>query len=258
MRHGQTMRNYAKAVIALAALAAIGACGDNNAAAPVAQAPVAKAPANFSQVGDPVVFRVDNAVGATQAVNGQVISIPAGAICDLETSGYGSTFWDQSCDPLVGSVVITATTFTGPDGEPYVDFQPAMRFSPDKQVMLFMREGASDGTKMTAVRYCNAVLYCVDESLADASLVPFRVGDTRIIGRRVKHFSGYVVGYEGDCPGTAEPIGDGTYYCDVGDEGGMTRRSGYMVASGEDITDIMKDDNNNQDDNKGDKKKDQQ
>jgi hypothetical protein len=252
------MRNYAKAVFVFAALAAVSACGDNNTAAPVAQAPVAKAPANFSQVGDPVVFRVNNSYGATQLIGQQVISIPAGAICDL-TSGYGSTFWDQPCAPLVGSVVVTATVFTSPDGQPYVDFQPAMRFSPDKQVMLFMRDGATDPRKLTGVKYCNALLICTDESLSDPSLKPFRISRTHIIGRRVKHFSGYTVNWEGDCPGTAEPIGDGTYYCEVEDGGGATRRSGYMVASGEDITDIMKDDNNNQgDDNKGDKKKDQQ
>lgn len=258
MRHGQTMRNYAKAVFAFAALAAASACSDNNVAAPVAQAPAVRAPANFSQVGDPIVFRVNNAEGATQLIGNQVISIPAGAICDLSTSGYGATFWDQSCNPLVGSVVITATVFTSPEGQPYVDFQPAMRFSPDKQVVLFMQEGANDGTRMTAIKYCNADLYCVDESLADPSLIPFRIGDTKIIGRRVKHFSGYWLDYGGDCPGTVEDMGDGNYWCEVDDEGGMTRRSGYMVASGEDITDIIKDDNSDQGDDKGDKKKDQQ
>jgi hypothetical protein len=252
------MRNYAKAFFAFAALAVVSACGDSSTVAPVAQAPVAKAPANYSQVGDPVVFRVDNAYGATQLIGGQVVSIPAGAICDPATSGYGPTYWDQPCDPLVGSVEITATVFTNSFGQPYVDFQPAMRFSPDQQVMVFMRDGTTDPSKLTGMMYCNADLVCVDESLADPSLKPFRVTRSHIIGRRVKHFSGYNVNWEGDCPGTATPIGDGTYYCEVEDGGGAERRSGYMVASGEDITDIMKDDNNNQDENKGDKKKDQQ
>jgi hypothetical protein len=129
-----------------------------------------------------------------------------------------------------GNIVITATVFSGLDGQPYVDFEPAMRFSPDKQVMLFFREGRSNASnQMVSVKYCNTLGMCVDESLNDPSLKPFRIG-TSILGRRLKHFSGYVVAYE-------------RCYDEVcSRDGGLLRRSGYMVASGEDIQDIMKGD----------------
>jgi hypothetical protein len=231
----QSTRNYAKAIFAVAALGMAGACADQT-SAPTAEIRPFYVPANFTEVGEAETFSVSNSTGITKRVGAHLINIPAGAICALD-SDYSAAAWDQTCEPLVGSVDITASVFAGPDGEPYVDFQPAMRFAPDKEVMLFLIEGRSDGTKRTAVKYCNNIGYCVDESLTDASLRPFRVGTTATIGRRIKHFSGYVVAYEGDCPGTVTDNGDGTYWCD---DGGLTRRSGYMVASGKDVTEVLK------------------
>ena len=229
MKHGQISRNSAKAFFAFAALALVGACADNNVAAPTAEAPAFVAPANFLKNGYVVAFRVDNNKGATQKIQDHVINIPANAICDLATSGYGTTFWNKSCAPMKGSVVITATVLEGPDGEPYIDFQPAMRFAPNKEVTLFFRD-KKGGEKNVTVKYCDNGGVCTDESLNDASLKPFVI-NKNIIGRRVKHFSGYVVAYEG--LGLDISIG-------------LLRKSGYMVASGEDIVDIMDDDNDDQ------------
>jgi hypothetical protein len=226
MKHGHFSRNSAKAFFAFAALALVGACADNSAVAPTAESPAFVAPANFLKTGYVIAFRVDNSKGITQKIQDNVINIPANAICDMATSGYGSTFWNRGCKPMKGSVVITATVLAGPDGAPYIDFQPAMRFAPNKEVMLFFKDGKS-ASKNVAVNYCNNLGYCVDESLNDPSLKPFRIG-RNIIARRVAHFSGYVIAYS-DCssgPGSS---------CDTG----MLRKSGYMVASGEDVSDVM-------------------
>ena len=236
MLHGHTMRNYAKAIFAFAALAFVGACSDQSVAPSVEVRPFV-APANFTEVGDPVVFRVSNSEGITKRIGDHLINIPEGAICALE-SDYGTSFWDQECDPLVGAVDITATLFVGPNGEPYVDFQPAMRFVPSKEVMLFLVAGLTDSTKQKAIKYCNNAGVCVDESLTDASLRPFQVEGTSIIGRRVKHFSGYVVLMVEECAGTVVELPEGGYMCE---NGGLQRRSGYMVASGKDVLDAMED-----------------
>jgi hypothetical protein len=240
MRHGHSMRNYAKAFFAFVALGMVNACADNNAVAPTAEAPTFAAPANFTRVGNVITFRVDNAQGITKKLGANVISIPAGAICDILTSGYGSTTWNNDCQPLKGSILITATLLQDSDGQPYVDFQPAMRFSPSKEVMLFLRQGKNTAKKQLFVMYCDNAGFCSDESLTDASLALFRVGNSPVIGRRVKHFSGYMVQSEGNCSGSVGSNGDGTYWCDSG-AGSMTRRSGYMVASGEDVSTVMKD-----------------
>jgi hypothetical protein len=237
MRHGQTMRNYARAFFALGALVMVSACADN-AVAPAAEVSAFVAPANFVRVGNVVTFRVNNAQGITKKLGAHVISIPAGAICDL-SSGYGKTEWDKTCEPLKGSIVITATILQDSDQHPYVDFQPALRFSPSKEVMLFLKQGHNTAKRSLSVQYCNALAYCYDESLVDPSLKPFRVGHQPVIARRLKHFSGYVVVSGDICNGTITDNGDGTYWCE---DGGMARRSGYMVASGEDISDVMKDD----------------
>jgi hypothetical protein len=243
MRHGQMMRISAKALVAFGMLGLVGACADSTTVAPVSTATTPRAPANYLMIGSSVVFSVNNAEGIVTTIGNHVLSMPAGAICDLQTSGYGKTEWDKPCEPLRGSVVITASIFSGPDGQPYIDFQPSMRFSPDKEVMLFFREGRTDGTKETAVQYCNAFVQCEDESLTDPSLAPFRIGTSSIIGRRVKHFTGYGVVYWEECEGEATPTEDGGWWCEDGKDGdtGMQRKSGYMVASGEDITEVIPD-----------------
>ena len=230
MKHGHISRNYAKAFFAFAALALVGACAEQTTVAPAEQAEVI-APANFSRVGNTVVFRVNNSSGITKKIGSHVINIPAGAICEL-TATYGTTEWDKSCNPLSGSVVITATIMQDNNAQPYIDFQPALRFTPGKEVMLFLRAADNSGKTEMVVKYCNAVAYCYDESLTDPSLKPFRIGQTSIIGRRIKHFSGYMIGSGRSCEN------DGSEVC--GDMG-LARRSGYMVASGEDVANVMGD-----------------
>src|ERR1041384_2194341 len=139
MTHGP-IRTSGKALFVLAALAIASACSEKGTTAPAATVGI-KLPANLNTIGTPVTFTVNNAEGIVQRIGNHVISIPAGAICDLMTSGYGASYWNQPCSPQEGSVVITATTLEDGDGEPYLDFQPAMRFSPDKEVMLFLRQG---------------------------------------------------------------------------------------------------------------------
>jgi hypothetical protein len=239
MRHSQTIRNSAKAFFAFAVLGLVGACADSSTVAPATEAPAFVAPANFSRVGNVVTFRVNNSEGITKKIGAHVLSIPAGAICDLLTSGYGASMWDKDCKPMRGSIVITATVLYDGDDKPYIDFQPAMRFAPNKEVMLFLRAGSMTKSALS-INYCNNLGYCYDESLTDASLKPFRVGKTSIIGRRVKHFSGYSIATAGECAGSVVTLPSGELWCEGG-EAAMTRRSGYMVASGEDVSEVMKD-----------------
>ena len=97
MKHGQMVRYYVKGLIAFAMLGVVGACADSSAPAAVSQEAAVYAPANFLKVGNGTVFRVNNAQGILQRVGAHTIYIPAGAICDPLTSGYGSTTWDDEC-----------------------------------------------------------------------------------------------------------------------------------------------------------------
>lgn len=230
MQHSQISRKIANAFLALVAIGGMAACADS-ASAPAPEVAAFKAPASFTTVEGVVTFTVNNSEGRIQRVGDHVIAFPAGAICDPLFSGYGSTEWDKPCTSLRGSMVITATMLRNSENQPYVDFQPALRFAPTKEVLLFLRNGRSSRATQLSVLYCNNLGFCRDESLTDSSLKPFRVGNTSIIGRRIKHFSGYMIAAGEPCNGTITQEPDGTWMCY---EDGMTRRSGYMVASGND------------------------
>src|SRR5690349_22144624 len=67
MLHRQFL-GHAKALVAIGAIATLGACADSNTVAPTTQEQVFHAPANFTQVGTSVVFRVNNSDGVTQEI----------------------------------------------------------------------------------------------------------------------------------------------------------------------------------------------
>lgn len=243
MRHGQTSRNLTKAAFAFVTLGMAAACADTS-VAPSSKAPAFKAPPAFDIVVGTHTFTVNNAYGVTERVGDHVVYIPAGAICDPELSTYGPTEWDKECVALRGSITITATMLRDNDNHPYVDFQPALRFDPSQNVLIFLRNGLSQKPTKLDMQYCNNLGYCVDEAVSDTSLTWFRVGKSSMLGRRIKHFSGYLVQAGAECPGTLTEEPNGTWMC-WEESSGSSRRSGYMVASGldeEDITGIKGDD----------------
>jgi hypothetical protein len=227
MRYSQSARNVAKKLFAVATIGLAAACADGNVAPKETAA--FKAPASFTIVDGVQTFTVSNSEGAVQRLGQHVIVFPAGSICDPRLSSYGPTEWDKPCLPLQGSITITATMLRDNENHPYVDFQPALRFAPTKNVMLFLRNGRSSYPTQLSMMVCNALLLCYDESMNDPSLKPFRVGQTSMIGRRVKHFTGYMISVGDRCEGSITQEPDGSWMCNTE---GMERRSGYMVASG--------------------------
>ena len=121
--------------------------------------------------------------------------IPAGAICNL-SSAYGPAYWNSWCTAATTSLIITATISGANTNHPRVDFSPALRFSPSKNVQLVLTvDNAATVSYMSVLWYCNSVNVCVDESLNDASLATTITTDPDgwQLSRRIKHFSGYVV-----------------------------------------------------------------
>ena len=228
MQHGHTSRNVAKTIFAFVTLGLAAACSDST-VAPTSEAAF-KAPAAFNRTIGVKVFRVSGRDGATQRLGQHIINIPGGAVCDPATSTYGLGEWDKPCNVLKGSILITATMMEDVNHRPYVDFQPALRFVPTKEVTLYLRSGQTPTATSWNIEYCTNAGFCYDESKNDASLATFRVGRSAILGRRIKHFSGYSLAAGASCPGTVTEELDGTLMCNV--LGGLTRRSGYILASG--------------------------
>ena len=228
MRHGHTSRISAKTILALVGLGLAGACSDS-VSTPTMHVVSVKAPAGYDQVLDAVSFVYDpNASTSTVTRFGNhLLVIPTNGICDLSSS-YGMGTWDDPCAPLTHSMIITITTFADDNGHPYVDFQPALRFNPNRETDLYLRDGWRDGQEKTVINYCGA-LDCVDESINDSTLVTQRVSNSSTLVRRIKHFSGYMIATGDVCNGAIMQTDDGSLMCD---DGSGLSRSGYMLASG--------------------------
>ena len=138
-------------------------------------------------------FRIDPEKAQTLALGASRLSIPADAICKLGRSGYGAGHWDDKCDTQEKRFTITAVVRNAATDHPSVSFEPALRFSPDKTVMLYLHvtnDATLDANRI--VNYCNANK-CIDESVTDPSLASQVDLVNRVVFRRIKHFSGYVI-----------------------------------------------------------------
>ena len=123
------------------------------------------------------------------------LDIPAGAVCMLGHSGYGSDYWDRPCVGQPRQFMLTVIIRNAATDHPSMDFAPAMRFSPSKTVQLFMY--APHVSQFDAINwkmvYCPNGGACFDESLTDQSLQTQIDYTNNVLFRRVKHFSGYTV-----------------------------------------------------------------
>lgn len=123
------------------------------------------------------------------------LEIPGNSVCDLVTSGYGAAYWNHGCTPQTLPVTLTVVIKNAASANPSVDFYPAMRFNPDKNVRLFMYAPnvSSTDAKNWLMYYCSDLGQCVDESLTDSALVTYIDYSHNVLFRRIKHFSGYTV-----------------------------------------------------------------
>ena len=203
----QLVRHRATLIIPIVALAAA-ACTD--ATAPEQRAPAVTTAAMAASPGRTPHFgkhRDDD--GVTEFVvnprkdesftlgGTHLIVIPAGAVCDPATSSYGMGTWDDPCNRLSQPIRVTAYTWRGDDGLPRVEFVPALRFSPDRVVQLWMKaRQVKDGGDFS-ILYCgDDGNTCVDESQSDPSLKSFVLRKGGVVYRRIKHFSVYNVAAE--------------------------------------------------------------
>ena len=124
--------------------------------------------------------------------DGAKITFPAGSVCDIATSSYGPTEWDQPCEPQRTHVNITVRAWVDSTGHPRLDFSPSMRFNPAAGPVVISMVTADPAGTSLGINYCpDGATSCIDESLADADLLTWHQPSTGTYFRRVKHFSGY-------------------------------------------------------------------
>jgi hypothetical protein len=128
------------------------------------------------------------------------LDIPAHSVCNLLTSGYGTAYWNKSCSPQSLPVTLIVTIKGASSDHPSMQFAPAMRFNPTKNVQLFIYAPHVSITdqKNWLMNYCPDSGACIDESLTDSSLQTYIDYSSNVLFRRVKHFSGYTVAERGD------------------------------------------------------------
>lgn len=201
----------AAALATVAILAA--ACGDATAPKAISTPPADAAGPSYDIAGTAVpTTRLGDTTFATFTVKHDeartfvfdrhsAIAFPKEAICKTD-AGYGPTMWDKSCNTTGKDVVITVKSYKGLDGHINTEFTPAIRFSPETSGVFLYLEDYPGAVPLWGekVLYCNDLKVCVDESLTDSSLATYRDPVTGLYRRRIKHFSGYVVGVgkEGD------------------------------------------------------------
>jgi hypothetical protein len=136
------------------------------------------------------------------------IVFPSNSVCDPDKSSYGPGTWDLPCKTLQDgqSITITATYGFTKNGLS-VDFSPALRFNPSKEVRI--STGIYAPVLITFSNYFAAnpsalhflgIYYAPSLSSAgttdaalDNSLVTHVNLTTGQVWRRIKHFSGYNV-----------------------------------------------------------------
>ena len=138
-------------------------------------------------------YEIDPSQAQSLTFGASHLDIPANAVCDLATSSYGVGTWNDSCEPQTQPFTITATVRNADTDHPSVEFQPALRFNPQANVNLYLYvtdQATLDNTKV--MYYCNET-GCVDEAQTDADLLSNVDVENKVVFRRIKHFSGYVV-----------------------------------------------------------------
>jgi len=150
------------------------------------------------------------------------LHVPAGAVCDPATSGYGVGTWDLPCTPLNRSMRLRANV-SFENGRAWVDFHPNVRFvpsdDPSNWVTLTTRRTAaqlrrayvSGGLRSFALLYAPAIGETpIDEGATDPSVVTFANLRNGMIWRRLKHFSGFTISAGFVCEPTADNNNCGT------------------------------------------------
>lgn len=211
------------AFVGIAAVA-LGACQDNPTAPVRAEAiDVAAAPVLETPTGARLTLATSAITVATinptvdnvyVSSEGHRLVIPAYSICNVATSGYGPSTWNNACSPQILPLTFTITTKLGHDGRPRVDVFPDVRFSPSKTVYVQFRDASAANAASALINYCPTLgAECIDESKTDPSLRTYTSPTTGTVYRRIKHFSGYNVTFGFAC----EP---GAFDCPTGENGG--------------------------------------
>ena len=140
-------------------------------------------------------FTIDPNQDQSIQLGASSLQLPANSVCSLLGTSYGPSEWNNACTTATMPVTITAVVKNAATNHPSIEFAPAMRFNPARNVLLYLSvTDAATLSNMTVMKYCGPfAAVCVDESITDSSLQTTVNAAAGTVSRRIKHFSGYVV-----------------------------------------------------------------
>lgn len=160
------------------------------------------------------IVNVDPNVANTLVMGVNKLEIPAGAVCDLGSSGYGPSLWNAPCLPQTRAMQLTVTISSSGGSGTSIDFNPSLRFNPLSNVVLTLSAPSVSvqDAKNWVILYCPSSTSwtsgngsggsgsgggdkCLNEALNDKDLQTFINYDAKQLFRRIKHFSIYRAGY---------------------------------------------------------------
>jgi hypothetical protein len=154
---------------------------------------------------------IDPSVANTLVMGASKLEIPAAAVCELGSSGYGPSFWNAPCAPETRTMQLTITISSSGGSGTSIDFNPSLRFNPASNVWLTLSAPnvSVQDAKNWVILYCASGTgttsgsgsggsgsgkdgsKCVNEALTDKDLQTFVDYDLQQLTRRIKHFSVY-------------------------------------------------------------------
>jgi hypothetical protein len=214
------MRVNLRVLAATAAVVSAAACSDSatepHPAAGVSAA--SRAPAfDYASIGSRSGLQTTDFVvspnGGSYSIAGLFnINFPANAVCDPDLSTYGDGQWNSACVVLDRDIQIHATLRLTGNGLA-VDFQPELRFSPSAQVTVstdvfapvivgshdFLSHYPATLRPLAMFYETSLGATAVGDYAVDPDAITHVDLGTGRIWRRIKHFSGYVMGNGAAC-----------------------------------------------------------
>lgn len=117
------------------------------------------------------------------------------AICDLETSGYGPSYWLKTCTQETTPIAFTFKSWKNAIGRPAMHVSPNVRFVPGSLVRIYFHDATLTNFSKLYIPYCTDAGSCVDEGATDSWQQTFYAPGVPgyWVLRNLRHFSGYNV-----------------------------------------------------------------
>jgi hypothetical protein len=130
---------------------------------------------------------------------GNYIVFPAQSLCDPYTSTYGQTEWDKPCTVATSKFTVSVKAWLDGSGNPHLDFNPGIRFVPTLDPAGWVNMSFTDSyaalNPWYNILYCPTVgAPCINEAMSDPTMATITDPLSGRLTRRIKHFSGYMVG----------------------------------------------------------------